>query len=82
MVSKESKATIAALAAFAMKLCKCIDFAAKNASDSNSDLACLGYLGWCDTNRTNPICVASPMVAKESKAAIAAAAAFAMILWK
>jgi hypothetical protein len=35
---------------------------------SNSDLSCLGYQGQNDTNRTNPICIASPKVAKSSKA--------------
>jgi hypothetical protein len=82
MVIKESTVAFAAPLAFTMKLCKCIDFAAKTAGDSESVCICLGYLGWCNTNRTNHICVVSPMVVKESTAAFAATVAFTMKLCK
>jgi hypothetical protein len=45
MVVKESTDSIAATLAFTMKLCKCIDFAAKTAGENKSVCTCLDYLG-------------------------------------
>jgi hypothetical protein len=38
-----------------------------NAGDSDTYCTCLGHLGRSDINRNNPICVATPKVAKVSK---------------
>ncbi len=41
-------------------------FVGKTISDSSTNCTCLGHLGWCDTNRNDPICVAPSKVAKAS----------------
>ena len=53
MVVKESTASIAAPEAFTMKFCKCIDFAAKTAGESESGRTCFGYFS--DMTQTEQI---------------------------
>jgi hypothetical protein len=63
--STTSAVTVAVMGSFAS------DFASKHG------FTCLGYLGRWHTNRTNPLCVASPKVAKASKAKTATVAVMA-----